>query len=106
VTVVTGGVDDPLAAALPSAALMHVLDRRLDLARFTGRDDLIKEVDAAVTGGGRGYVVIRGEAGVGKTALAAHLVWHRPCAYLFTWLPGGRSPENARRSLAAQLILA
>ena len=105
VTLVTGGVDDPLAAALPSQALMTVLARRLDLARFTGRDVLISEVDAAVTGSGHGYVVIQGEAGVGKTALAAHLVWNRPCAYHFTWLPGGRSPENARRTLAAQLIL-
>ncbi|MGI9000147.1 MAG: hypothetical protein ACR2GH_00615, partial [Pseudonocardia sp.] len=104
---VGGGADDPLVAALPSRPLMANLARRLDLGRFTGREGLIRDIDATITGAGCGYVVVRAEAGVGKTALAASLVWspQRPCAYHFTWLPGGRSPERARRGLAAQLIL-
>jgi hypothetical protein len=40
----------------------------------------------------------------GKTALAAHLVWTRPCVHHFTRLEGASAPEQARRSLAAQLI--
>ena len=83
------------------------LYEELDLARFQGRKDLIKRIDAAIADMDRGYVVIRGEAGVGKSALAAHLVWTRPCVYHFTRLEGGaRIPVEARRSLAAQLILA
>jgi hypothetical protein len=49
-------------------------------------------------------VVVQAEAGVGKSALAAHLAWTRPCAHHFTRLEGARAPEQARRSLAAQLI--
>ena len=41
---------------------------------------------------------------MGKTVLAAYLVWTRHCAHHFTQLPGARAPEQARRSLAAQLI--
>ena len=83
------------------------LYEELDLARFQGRKELIRRIDAAIAGMDRGYVVIRGEAGVGKSALAAHLVWTRPCVYHFTRLEGGaRVPAEARRNLAAQLILA
>jgi len=84
------------------------LERELDLARFTGRQWLIEKIDAYIADPRResGYVVVQAEAGVGKTALAAHLVWTRPCAYHFTGLEGGRDPARARRSLAAQLIVA
>ncbi|GAA5171607.1 hypothetical protein GCM10023321_70370 [Pseudonocardia eucalypti] len=104
VIVINGESLDPLAGYLPNQRLMGELGRQLDLPRFTGRDNLITEIDQTVHSPGRGYVVVQGEAGVGKTALAAYLVWNRPCAYHFTRLPGGRSPEKARRSLAAQLI--
>ncbi|MGI5214945.1 hypothetical protein [Plantactinospora sp. CA-290183] len=81
------------------------LAEQLDVARFVGRTGLIARIDECVAGQDRGYVVIRGEAGVGKSALAAHLVWTRPCVFHFTRLDGGaRSPVEARKSLAAQLI--
>ncbi|HZD15355.1 MAG TPA: hypothetical protein VE196_09590, partial [Pseudonocardiaceae bacterium] len=104
--VINHGPDDPLVAALPSPALMAKLCCHLELDRFVGRDELVREIAAATTGQGCGYVVIRAEAGVGKTALAARLVWDPafPSAHHFTWLPSGTSPERARRSLAAQLI--
>jgi WD40 repeat protein len=77
---------------------------KLGLDRFVGREWLIKQIDDYIGTHRSGYVVIQGEAGVGKSALAAHLVWTRPCVHHFTQLEGGRSPEQARRSLAAQLI--
>ncbi len=82
------------------------LARDLDLARFTGREWLIGQIDAFIAGRPRGYVIIQAEAGVGKSTLAAHLAGSRPWPCHFTRLPGGRSPEAARKSLAAQLIAA
>jgi WD40 repeat protein len=80
------------------------LERDLDLARFTGRDWLIARIDSFISDNSRGYVLIRAESGVGKSTLAAHLVWTRPWLHHFTRLPGGRSAQAARKSLAAQLI--
>jgi WD40 repeat protein len=76
----------------------------LDLDRFTGRDWIIGQIDEFIATQRRGYVMVQAEAGVGKSALAAHLVFTRSCAYHFTRIEGARSPEQARRSLAAQLI--
>ena len=81
-----------------------VLERDLDLGRFTGREELIGRIDQFIAARPRGYMVVQAEAGVGKSSLAAHLVWTRRWLHHFTRLPGGRSPEAARRSLAAQLI--
>jgi hypothetical protein len=80
------------------------LARDLDLARFTGRDWLIGQIDGFIKTHPHGYVLIQAEAGVGKSALAARLAGTRSWPYHFTGLPGGRSPEAARKSLAAQLI--
>ena len=81
-----------------------VLERDLDLVRFTGREWLIRQIDEFVGIRRRGYVLVLGEAGVGKSSLAAHLVGTRPWLHHFTRLAGGRSPEAARKSLSAQLI--
>src|SRR5215469_15482462 len=80
------------------------LARDLDLARFTGREWLIERIDAFIAARRRGYVIVQAEAGVGKSTLAAHLAGTRPWLHHFTRLPGGRSTEAARKSLAAQLI--
>ncbi|MBV8995644.1 MAG: ATP-binding protein, partial [Pseudonocardiales bacterium] len=74
--------------------------------RFTGRAALIAQIDAYIESHRSGYVLIRGEAGVGKSTLAAHLVWNRWCVHHFTRIEGACSPEQARRSIAAQLISA
>jgi hypothetical protein len=75
------GVGHPIRG-LPHPGLWQKLLSQLDLARFTGRTALIEKIDAAVhritsSGATSGYVLIRGEAGVGKTALAAYLSAHR-----------------------------
>jgi WD40 repeat protein len=80
------------------------LARELDLDRFTGREWLIGRIDAFIQTRRRGYIIVQAEAGVGKSTLAAHLVATRRWLHHFTRLPGGRSPEAARKSLAAQLI--
>lgn len=80
------------------------LARDLDLARFTGREWLISQIDRFICDKPRGYVIVQAEAGVGKSTLAAYLVGSRPWLHHFTRLPGGRSPEAARKSLGAQLI--
>ncbi|TCB90297.1 hypothetical protein E0H26_27380, partial [Micromonospora zingiberis] len=101
VQVTAGRFDQVHDAVFDPAPLFELLD----LARFQGRKELISRIDERITTTDRGYVVVRGEAGVGKSTLAAHLVWTRPCAYHFTGLDGGaRNPVEARKSLAAQLI--
>lgn len=80
------------------------LVRDLDLARFTGREWLIERIDEFISTHTRGYVLVLAEAGVGKSSLAAHLALSRSWIHHFTLLRGGRSPEAARKSLAAQLI--
>lgn len=101
---VISGSPDPIRDAIfdPSG-----LEKALDLAHFTGREWLIRRIDdyIAAPDHDRGYIVVQAEAGVGKSALAAHLVWTRLCAHHFTRLTGGQSPVAARRNLAAQLIV-
>jgi WD40 repeat protein len=81
------------------------LVRDLDLARFTGREALIGQIDGFVRDRSGGFVVVQAEAGIGKSCLAAYLAGTRPWFHHFTRLPGGRSPQAARKNLAAQLIL-
>jgi hypothetical protein len=62
------------------------------LARFTGREWLIKRVDKFIADRPRGYVIIQAEAGVGKihlgrapglettVAMSLHPATGRPCA--------------------------
>jgi WD40 repeat protein len=100
--VFTGGLERLRDVSFDPAPLA----RELDLARFTGREWLIGQIDAFIANRPRGYVVIQAEAGVGKSTLAAHLAGSRPWPCHFTRLPGGRSPEAARKNLAAQLIAA
>lgn len=81
------------------------LSRLFELERFTGRDKAIAQIDKAIAGRRRGYILIRGPAGVGKSTLAAWLVRSNQCPFHFPRLSGqGRNPERARRNIAAQLI--
>jgi hypothetical protein len=98
---VEGGVRDRLGDAIFDPSSLYEV---LGLARFTGRTGLIAKIDAYLATHRSGYVLIRGEAGVGKSTLAAYLVWSRYCVHHFTRIEGARSPEQARRSIAAQLI--
>ncbi|MCK9904441.1 WD40 repeat domain-containing protein [Frankia sp. Cpl3] len=78
------------------------------VARFRGRADLIYKIDAfinrCVLQRWGAYLLVEAEAGMGKSALAAYLAFTRVWPAHFTRLPEGRTPETARRNLAAQLI--
>jgi hypothetical protein len=70
---------------------------------FTGRRWLIEQIDGFVAERPCGYLWVEGDAGVGKTALAAHLVRERGWAGHFSRLTLGGSARVALRNLAGQL---
>ncbi|MFF4443709.1 hypothetical protein [Streptomyces sp. NPDC001502] len=71
---------------------------------FRGRTWLIDRIDAFCARHRCGFVWIEGDAGVGKTALAAHLVSRRGYVAHFARLAGGTTTRVALRNLAGQLI--
>lgn len=75
----------------------------LDPVRFTGRRRLIADIEEFIASNDHGWIVVEGEAGVGKSALAAYLAWSNGWFFHSSQFEGGRIPENARRNLAAQL---
>ncbi|HEX8864744.1 MAG TPA: NACHT domain-containing protein, partial [Lentzea sp.] len=70
---------------------------------FTGRQWLIDQIDAFLAERRCGYLWVEGDAGVGKTALAAHLVRERGWPGHFSRLTRGGSARGALRNLAGQL---
>lgn len=70
---------------------------------FTGRRWLIEQIDAFLAERPGGYLWVEGDAGVGKTALAAHLVRERGWPAHFSRLTRGGSARGALRNLAGQL---
>ncbi|WP_076826895.1 WD40 repeat domain-containing protein [Frankia sp. CcI49] len=78
------------------------------VSRFRGREELIGRIDAFLDRCVRqrrgGFLLVEAEAGMGKSALAAYLAFTRVWPAHFVRLAEGRSPESARRNLAAQLI--
>ena len=78
---------------------------RLDLARFTGRHWLKKEVDDFLASYDRGYFILEAAAGLGKTAFLAHLVKERGWIQHFVELSRGQDGvRHGLRSLAAQIV--
>ena len=75
-------------------------------SQFTGREWLFAHVDDFISRHRRGYLLIEGEAGVGKSTFALWLAHTRQYACHFTRLPGGRTSSAASKNLAAQLITA
>lgn len=74
---------------------------------FTGREWLLQEIDDFIATTDRGYFIVQGDAGTGKTAFA---LW---CSGLRQWpihfsqhSPAARRVGPAVRNLAAQLITA
>ena len=65
---------------------------------------MVANIEALHDANRHGWVDIQGEAGVGKSALAAHLVAENDWFYHYTWFRDAQSAENARKNLAAQLI--
>jgi hypothetical protein len=75
---------------------------------FVGRDFVFDSVERAVSGQDfpSGYVVIRGEPGIGKTAIAASLVIRKGYVHHFNIAPENiRSPAQFLENVCAQLII-
>lgn len=84
----------------------HII-KGLDLEHFTGREDVLAEIDSFLGANDRGYVEIEGALGVGKTALLAWLVTQRGYLHHFVQLMPNRGDVGiAMRNLGAQLIRA
>ncbi len=94
----------------PAVGEFDLLARGLELSRFTGRTRLIGDIENVIETHDRGYLLVLGAAGVGKTALAAHLVrkWQAKeweCAHHFTRLgAAGQTSQRACLALAGQLL--
>jgi len=75
---------------------------------LVGREWLFEEihdrVSRATAGSGSGYVFIQGQPGIGKTAIAAALVWRERWVHHYV-IDDVASPEQILRSLCAQLIV-
>jgi len=80
------------------------LSKMAELDRFVGRDKAIAEIKAALAELDGGYILIKGPAGIGKTALAARLVESEGYIFHFAGFRQGRYPEHARKNIAGQLI--
>jgi hypothetical protein len=74
---------------------------------LVGREWLAAEIDTFCRERDRGYFVIEGDAGMGKTAFAAWLSRQRQCAAHFSQLDqDAGTTEVAARNLGAQLVSA
>src|SRR6185295_13429139 len=72
---------------------------------FVGRRWLFEKIDASWRGKESGYFVIRGDAGIGKTALIAQMTKRTDAIYFFNQRSArSNTPEICHRSLCAQLI--
>lgn len=104
---------ETLASSVQGESVLEDLYKRFDLARFTGRTELIEEIEGFIASHDHGWVVVEGQAGVGKSTLATYLVMEDPKknlkkkdAWFFhsTSSDAAESPESVRKNLAAQLI--
>jgi len=76
-----------------------------NVAAFTGRDWLMREIDLFISTNARGYIFIEADAGLGKTAFAAWLVKTRKYLSHFSRYSGGQTVRVALQNLSAQLII-
>ncbi|WP_156093632.1 hypothetical protein [Lentzea aerocolonigenes] len=89
-----------MAARDPSSVVASVLTDG-----FTGRAWLIARIDAFVDEHPCGYVWVEAGAGMGKTALAAHLAQERGWICHFSRYAAGWSIHVGLQNLASQLII-
>ncbi|MEU8231347.1 hypothetical protein AB0C12_17270 [Actinoplanes sp. NPDC048967] len=104
-TVVTNS--GPQSGGVPLAIARQHLGPVFDavsVEHFTGREWLLADVDRFLRSRSSGYVFVEAEAGLGKTAFAAHLAFDRGYVAHFSRQPRGQSTTTALRSLSAQLI--
>lgn len=75
---------------------------------FVGREFVFSGIQRALTGGefASGYLIIRGEPGIGKTAIAATLVMRGGYVHHFNIAPENiRSPRQFLENVCAQLVM-
>lgn len=80
---------------------------RVGLEHFTGREWLVRQVDAFLVAHDRGYLIIEAEAGLGKSTFLAWLARTRGYVHHFCELePGTDGIGRSLRNLAAQIVRA
>lgn len=110
--VVTGGVTVEYhehhhpAVVLEDASALHTsaFVAGLDLGHYEERPWLTDQLDRAIAELGSGYVVVEGEAGVGKSAFLVHHTLERHWVHHYCGVNEGSRPDVALRNLAQQLI--
>ncbi|MFJ6673289.1 BTAD domain-containing putative transcriptional regulator [Actinosynnema sp. NPDC091369] len=95
----------PAAVSVENAVREHrqVTDRVLGEG-FTGRAWVLAEIDERLAGMSGGYVWVSGDAGVGKTALAAFLVAERGWVGHFAGVSRGTTVRVGLQNLVGQLV--
>ncbi|WP_461125047.1 AfsR/SARP family transcriptional regulator [Saccharothrix stipae] len=95
----------PAAVSVENAVREHrqVTDRVLSEG-FTGRTWVLAEIDKRLAEMSGGYVWVEGDAGVGKTALAAFLVLERGWVGHFTGVSRGATVRVGLQNLVGQLV--
>lgn len=94
---------------VPEAIRAQIIDRstliRDKTEGFVGRRWLFDTIDRFTAGNPRGYFVLRGDPGIGKSALIAQMVKERGHIHHFNVRAEGiRTPEIFLRNLWAQLV--
>ena len=96
----------PLASHIRTAEFSALIAERT--RRFVGREYVFAAIDEALADDEfqSGYVVLRGEPGIGKTAIMSRFVQDRACVHHFNVAPLGiRSPQAFLANVCAQLIV-
>ncbi|XVS61719.1 BTAD domain-containing putative transcriptional regulator [Actinosynnema sp. CA-299493] len=99
------GPAGPAAVSVENAVREHrqVTDRVLSEG-FTGRTWVLAEIDERLAEMSGGYVWVEGDAGVGKTALAAFLVLERGWVGHFAGVSRGATVRVGLQNLVGQLV--
>jgi len=95
-----------LSSYMRTSQFRSIVDDRT--RNFVGRDFVFEAVDRQLGGGEMrsGYLIIRGEPGIGKTAVAAMLVLRRAYVHHFNVATANiRSPRQFLENVCAQLIV-
>jgi KaiC/GvpD/RAD55 family RecA-like ATPase len=95
----------PIASAIRSPQQRTLVEERT--RNFIGREYVIREIDRVIADPGfeSGYVIVVGEPGIGKTALAAFLVLRGAYVHHFNIAPENvRSPRQFLENVCAQLV--
>ena len=96
----------PVSSFIRAAQFRSLVDERT--RNFVGREFVFDAIQRVLAGRehGSGYVLIRGEPGIGKTAIAATLVLRRAYVHHFNIAPENiRSPRQFLENVCAQLIV-